>query len=194
MTDIQHLRNTIEPDSTQLNGDDFMAGPETVTVTALKAGPSEQQPINVHLAEYDRPWRPSKSMRRVMIAIWGERGSDWVGKSLTLYFDRSVKFGGVAVGGIRISHMSGLDGARTLMLTTTRAKRSGYTVQPLVDAPAPSDGKTYDDLMRDLANSPGEEAFSSMKVDAKRIYRSLTKQQQQQLTAAIKAVEAELSE
>jgi hypothetical protein len=50
---------------------------------------------------------------------------------MKLYCDPNVKFGGVKVGGIRISHMSGLDSKLSVMLTTTRSKRSEYTVEPL---------------------------------------------------------------
>ena len=41
---------------------------------------------------------------------------------------------GEAVGGIKISHMSGLSGPVTVALTVTRGKRSPYTVEPLPDA------------------------------------------------------------
>jgi hypothetical protein len=55
---------------------------------------------------------------------------------MTLYADPTVTFGKQQVGGIRISHLSGLESDRVLMLTTTRSRRSGYTVKPLRDMPA----------------------------------------------------------
>ena len=62
---------TIEPRSDQLNADDLMTGPRTFTITDVTAG-NPEQPVNVHLAEYpERPWKPSKSMRRVLVAAWG---------------------------------------------------------------------------------------------------------------------------
>ena len=129
------LRDTIEPKSDQLNFDDFVAGPRTVTVTKLSAG-STEQPVIVHVADADtnealRPFKPCKSMRRVLVSLWGDRGKDWVGKSMTLFGDPSVKWGGVEVGGIRISHVSGIEKSVTLKLTTSKAKRSNYTVDPL---------------------------------------------------------------
>ena len=58
---------------------------------------------------------------------------------MTIYCDENVKFGGIAVGGIRISHMSHMDAAMTFPLTTSRARRSPYTVKPLKVANDPAD-------------------------------------------------------
>lgn len=125
------LRDTIAPKSDQLNADDLLTGPITVTVTCVRRG-SPDQPVIVAINGGYQPYKPCKSMRRVMINAWGDKGSDWVGKSMTLYCDPTVKFGGVAVGGIRISHMSHIPGKMGIMLTVTRARRSEFIVQPLV--------------------------------------------------------------
>ena len=50
---------------------------------------------------------------------------------MTLYCDPAVQFGGMKVGGIRISHMSHMDKPQTMALTATRSKRAPFTVQPL---------------------------------------------------------------
>lgn len=50
---------------------------------------------------------------------------------MTLYCDPEVIFGGVKVGGIRISHLSNIERDLSLMLTTTRSKRKQYTVRKL---------------------------------------------------------------
>ncbi|MCJ2025519.1 hypothetical protein MKK52_14985, partial [Methylobacterium sp. J-067] len=59
---------------------------------------------------------------------------------MTLYRDNGVQFGGVAVGGIRISHMSGISSAMTIALTAAKARRVPYTVKPLGEerSPAPN--------------------------------------------------------
>ena len=44
----------------------------------------------------------------------------------------SVKWGGVAVGGIRISHMEGLSEKRVVSLTVTRGSKKPFTIMPLV--------------------------------------------------------------
>jgi hypothetical protein len=125
------ITDSIEPKSDQQNFDDYLAGPKIVTVTEVKGGPPEQ-PIEVHLAEYPgRPYKPSKTMRRVLVSVWGPQASAYAGRSLQLYGDPTVMFGGKAVGGIRIARMSHLAEPVTLMLTVTRGKRAPVTIQPL---------------------------------------------------------------
>jgi hypothetical protein len=129
------LRDTIAPKSDQVNYDDLIGGPLTVKIVGLAAG-SAEQPVIVRIADAAtgaemRDFKPCKTMRRVMVAAWGDKGRDWIGKSMTLFGEASVKWGGVEVGGIRISHVSGIQGPLALKLTTARGKRSDYTVQPL---------------------------------------------------------------
>jgi len=129
------LRDTIIPKSDQLNYDDLQGRPLTVKVTGLAAG-SDEQPVIVRIADSTtgaalRDYKPCKSMRRVLIAAWGDKGKDWMGKEMTLFAESSVKFGGVEVGGIRISHVSGIKEPLRLKLTTARSKRSEYVVQPI---------------------------------------------------------------
>ena len=130
------LRDTIAPKSDQLNYDDLVHGAMTVKVDDLKAGSAEQPVIvkisNAATGETMRDFKPCKSMRRVLILAWGDKGKEWIGKSMTLCGDPTVRFGGVEVGGIRISHVSGIKEAMKIKLTTTRSKRSEYVVQPLV--------------------------------------------------------------
>lgn len=127
------MSKSIEPDSGQLNADDLMAGPVTVTITGVTRGTPEQ-PVNVELAEYPgRPYRPAKSMRRILVACWGKDSSVYAGRRLTLYRDPRVRFGREEVGGIRISHLSHIGEVMTVMLTVTRGRRAPFTVQPLPD-------------------------------------------------------------
>ena len=134
------LRDTIIPKSDQLNYDDVATAPITVRITGLLAGTPEQ-PVIVKI-EGDRvyqPYKPCKSMRRVMIAAWGDKGKDWIGKSMTLYGDHGVKFGGVEMGGIRISHVSGISEPLRVKLTASRGKRADCTILPLGRPAAPQD-------------------------------------------------------
>ena len=129
MSDVSSLRDTVAPKSDRRNADDFLAGSETVKIIAVKRGDAES-PVAVHL-ENSKPWYPCKSMRRILIAAYGDNGVDWIGKSMTLYCDPAVRFGGVAVGGIRISHLSHIESDMVVSLTTTRSKRTPYTVKKL---------------------------------------------------------------
>ncbi|HET8612978.1 MAG TPA: hypothetical protein VFL92_09460, partial [Sphingomonas sp.] len=56
---------------------------------------------------------------------------NYVGRAMTLYRDPEVQFGGMKVGGIRISHMSHIDGEQSMALTATRAQRRLFKVRPL---------------------------------------------------------------
>ncbi len=130
MTD---LSTTIAPKSDQLNADDLIAGPMTITITKVAANPSTaEQPIAIYFdGDNGKPYFACKSMRRVLVQVWGRDGNTYPGRQLTLYRDPSVKFGGLEVGGIRISHMSHIDAPITMALTATRAQRKPFTVQPL---------------------------------------------------------------
>lgn len=130
MNDASNLRDTIAPKSDQLNADDLIAGTITVKIMSVRRGSSDQ-PVIVDIDGGRQPYKPCLSMRRVMIKAWGENGTAWVGKSMVLYCDPSVKFGKVAMGGIRISHMSDIADILNIMLTTTRARRSNFRVEPL---------------------------------------------------------------
>lgn len=128
---ITDLRATVTPKSDQLNFEDVQSSSITAVIKSIRAGNSEQ-PVLLDLNGYDgRPYKPSKSMRRVLIAGWGSDGHSWVGKSLTLVGDSTVKFGGVAVGGIKVSAMSDIDADFSLMLTTSRGKRTEHRVKKL---------------------------------------------------------------
>lgn len=128
----------IVPKSDQMNADDLQIAPRTITITGVRANEgSAEQPISVYFDGDDgKPYKPCKSMRRVMVAVWGSDAHKYVGRSMTLYCDPDVQFGGLRVGGIRISHMSHIDKAQTMALTATRSKRKPFTVEPLVVAPA----------------------------------------------------------
>jgi hypothetical protein len=130
---------TLEAKSSQLNTDDLIAGPKTITITKVSAG-SAEQPVAVSFeGDSGKPWYPCKSMRRVLVAAWGADASQYVGRRVTLFRDPGVTYGGIQVGGIRVSHLSDLDGPLSIALTVTRQKRSPYKVQPLpASPPAPA--------------------------------------------------------
>lgn len=134
------LTASIAPKSDQLNAEDFLTGPRTFTIEKVSAG-SAEQPFDFHLTEAPgRAYRPSKSMRRVLVTAWGSEASAYTGRHLTLYRDPEVTFGRDKVGGIKISHLSHLEKRLTLALTVTRGKRAMHVVEPLTD-PAPAQGE-----------------------------------------------------
>ena len=126
------LSKTIIPKSDQLNADDLVSGARTIKIRDIKAGADEQQPVNLYFdGDNNKPYKPCKSMRRLLVQIWGADGTKYIGRSITIFRDDSVKFGGVDVGGIRISHVSDIDEPVKVLITTAKSKRRPFEVQPL---------------------------------------------------------------
>lgn len=133
MSEKLDMSNSIVPKSDQLNADDLIAGAITVKITGVKLVDSKEQPAVVDIEGY-RPYKPCKMMRRALVTAWGVDGRDWVGKSLTLYREHTVKWAGEEVGGIRISRMSHIDKDLKLSLTVTRGSRKQHTIAKIPDS------------------------------------------------------------
>ena len=143
------LTESIAPKSDQLNAEDLLTGPRTFTVERVSKG-SAEQPVDIHLVEFPgRPFRPSKTVRRILVNAWGPDANTYTGRRMTLYRDPAVKFGGMDVGGIRVSHLSHIDKPLSVALTVSRGKRQAYTVKPLADEPPPRKGTTGGKPLRD---------------------------------------------
>jgi len=136
---------TIIAKSNQLNSDDLIGTTKTIRITNVSAVPGDQ-PIAINYeGDNGKPYMPCKSMRRVLVQVWGSDGKSYIGKTMTLYRDPGVTFGGIAVGGIRISHMSGITAPMQMALTERRGAKKAYTVQPLaVPPPVASPAKVSD--------------------------------------------------
>ena len=148
MSDVENLRDTIIPKSDQLSADDLTGTTRVIRVTAVKRGPTKDQPVVIEYAGMDsRPYKPCKSMRRVLIAAWGEDGREWAGRSMKLYSDPEVKFGGVKVGGIRISQLSHMEKELKILLTSTRGKRDETRITKLPNYPQESFDKNKEAWM-----------------------------------------------
>lgn len=133
----QDMRTVIQPKSDQLNADDFVGGPRTVRITGVDIR-SGEQPTSVHFeGDNGKPWKPCKTTARLMVAAWGPDASQYKGRSLTLYRDPTVKWAGLEVGGIRISHMSHIDNDMIYAATVTKGKRAPIKVKPLKADVAP---------------------------------------------------------
>jgi hypothetical protein len=131
------ISNTLAPNSDQLDAVDLLGGPRIFTISKVTKGNAEQ-PVQIHLAEFPRPWRPGKSMRRVLVACWGPDAAQYVGRRVELYCDPEVQFGGKSVGGTRIKRLSHIDKVRKVPLLVTRGKSAIYAVDPLPDDATPT--------------------------------------------------------
>jgi hypothetical protein len=152
----------IKPKSDQLNADNLITGPRTIRIREVRIVQGEQ-PIHVFFDGDDgKPWKPSKTSARCMATIWGSNAEGWVGLSLMIFLDPTVTWSGAAVGGIRISHMEGLDKPRSLMLTKTRGQKGAVVIKPLEMGGkdrAPVDVEAAKNGARDAALG-GKEGFS----------------------------------
>jgi len=136
------ISKACEPKSDQTNFDDLVGGSRTIKITEVKVVEGEQ-PVHIcYEGGEGRPYKPCKSMIRVLVKVWGKDASTYAGRSLTLFGDGGVKWAGSEVGGIRISHMSDIPkqkltikGIFKMMLTKSRGKREMYKVMPLETEP-----------------------------------------------------------
>jgi len=146
----EEMRATVIPKSDQLNADDLLTGPITVTVEGVRPGKDKEQPVCVDVSGYPgRPYKPCKTMRRVLIAAWGDEPKPWIGRRMTLYRDPEVMWGGLKQGGIRISHLSDIEGTRTFVLTQTRGKKAEFVIQSLATL-SPEDRAYIDEVLGEI--------------------------------------------
>lgn len=142
---VEDLSATIIPKSDQLNADQIVTGPIDITVTEVRVGNSADQPVTVfYEGDGGRPFKPCKTMRRVLILAWGKDGRQWPGKSMRLYHAPEVRFGGSAVGGIRISHLTDIPRDITVSLSETKGKKAMHTIKRM-DSPTVVDTSAIDE-------------------------------------------------
>lgn len=126
------LSKTIIPKSDQLNADDLIAGSKTIKIRDIKGGNDEAQPVFIYFyGDNNKPFKPCKSMRRVLVQLWGADGLQYTGRRLTLFRDDTVKWAGVEIGGIRISHASHIAESTRVLVTTAKNKRTPITIEVL---------------------------------------------------------------
>lgn len=167
---MNDMSPVIIPKADQINADDLIAGPITIRIDAVEIRPGTEQPVTIRFAGDDgRPWKPCKSMSRVLVAAWGPDASIYAGRSVKLYRDPTVKWGGMEVGGIRIAEMSDIDKPMVLALTATKGSRKPYTVKPLPrersapEAPKrPTVTQWLDALQADLDAAQGADAVDAI--------------------------------
>jgi len=142
------LSDTILAKSDQLDAIDLLGHPRTFTITKVtKVEIEGQKRTEISLAEFPRVWRPSTNMRRVLLQVWGKDGDAYVGRQIRLYDDETVTFGKEKTGGIRISHMSHIDGPKDPQIMPSRGKYGTWHVDPLTESqPVPETEPTADQV------------------------------------------------
>lgn len=107
--------------SDQLNAADLIGGDITCTITGATAIAGEQ-PLVLRLSGRAHPWKPCKTMRRLMAQVWGVDASQWVGRAVRLTRDPTVTWAGAEVGGIRIAGMSHIPAGFSAQLQVAKGK------------------------------------------------------------------------
>jgi len=128
---MDDISETLIAKSDQLNAADLVGGGLTVKVLAITVNKGADQPVIISIGEGRQPYKPCKTMRRLLAIVWGTYSVNWVGQSMTLYCDMEVMWGGVPTGGIRVSHVTGIAAKREIPLRSSKHKVTTYTIQPL---------------------------------------------------------------
>jgi len=123
-----------EAKTDRLTADDLIGGPRTIKITNVTGGVEDGKKQAIYNFEGDegKPFKPCKTMLRLMMAVWGKYAADHIGKSLTVYRDPDVTFGVLATGGVRISHMSHMDADTNVIVAIKKGKKGAITVKPLI--------------------------------------------------------------
>jgi len=161
---MQDLSNTIEAKSDQLNAIDLVGGPKTIKITAVNVI-SGDQPVAINYeSDNGKSWKPSKSMRRVLVSAWGPDGSAYVGRSLTLYNDPTVTWAGKEVGGIRISHLSDIDKDLRIPIQVKRGKIEPMLFKKLVLGKSATDKelKEWENKFLEVKDSAGIDVLTKL--------------------------------
>lgn len=155
------VTKAIAAKSDQLNADDLISGPITIRIRDVDVKSTTEQPISVfYYGDDGKPWKPCKTAARCLAAVWGPNAAQWTGLHCTIYNDPTVTWAGAAVGGIRVSHMEGLDKPRQLSLSKTRGKKSTVTIQPLIMDDAPTVDNTAILTAARTEASKGKDVFT----------------------------------
>lgn len=141
------ITDALAPASDQLDAVELV-DPRTFTIdTGSRLGKRDGKTVaEIRLVGFDRVWRPSKGMLDVLAACWGTDGAVWAGHRVTVFNDQSVMYGKDNTGGVRISHLSHIDGPRDVMIRANGAGRTKlWHVDPLTE-PASRPAPTADDV------------------------------------------------
>lgn len=128
------IRAATKPKSDQLNYETFLTGSQTFTVSKVTPG-DRDHPVFIHMNECPAtPYKPSKGMLKCIAQPdgWGDKSSQWVGKSITLYGDPTVIYGGVEVGGIKVAALSDISGDYETLISARRGVRKPHLIKKIV--------------------------------------------------------------
>jgi hypothetical protein len=125
------MSSTIIAKSDQINASDLLGNPRTVTVKEVRIKAGDDQPVTILIEGDAKAFRPCKGVRRLLVRVWGPDASKYIGQSMTLFCDPKVTWAGKEEGGIRVSHMTGIDEEIVEYMRFSRAATKPYKIYPL---------------------------------------------------------------
>lgn len=131
---MSRISDHIEAKSDQLNADDLLAGPRVITITRVTSKPKgAEQPVSIfYEGDNGKPWKPNKGMMRLLVACWGDNDDgEYIGRSLKLFRNPDVQWGGDPVGGIQIAAASHIDSPVETFLQVRKGKKARFRVEVL---------------------------------------------------------------
>ena len=138
------ITKTTETKSKQLNSDD-MTGNMVIKITRVDVSDNGEQPVSIFFeGDGGKPWKPCKTVRKILKYVWDRETDNYIGRSVELYVDSRVKYGGEEIGGIRIKAMSHIQKKVRLALITAAGRKSIFIIEPLI-VPEPKPERSLDD-------------------------------------------------
>lgn len=160
------LAEALAPKSDQLNADDLISGNRVLKITGARIAKDGRETRIILNFEGDqgKPWKPCKTMGRAMVMAWAITDEEqFVGKSVQVYRDPTVKFGDQGeVGGIRVSHMSHIAKPVNIKLTVSQGKKGMFTFHPLVTVVPGTDGLTVEQARIDMDEAADLDALRAV--------------------------------
>ena len=130
---INDLSDTIEANSDRLNAADLMGADKTIKVTdVIRYAENGKNKFYLNYeGDCGRPYKPSLTMRRIIMELWTIDGSKYIGRSIRLHRDPTITFGRDECGGIVVEAMEGIKGKAKIKLQVKRGQFKEFTIDKL---------------------------------------------------------------
>lgn len=135
-SDVMSMREFLTIKTDRFNYEHFISGPKTLKVSRLGKKVDQGKPRLLVFFEghEDTPYWVPLGMAKCIASPdgWGESPfADWVGRSMTLFGEPTVQYGGKELGGVRVSHLSHIEKPYTTKISIRRGVRIDYEILPL---------------------------------------------------------------
>ena len=124
----------LEAKSDQLNAVDIVGSEPVIKIREVKINNNATgQKVWIYFdGDNGRPWKPCKGMGRILMAAWGKKSADWVGKHVKLFIEPTVRYAGQEVGGIEIRSVSDIAQSGINVIHVKSQKQRGMRHVPLL--------------------------------------------------------------